>query len=46
MLEKIQIRATKLIPGLRDLSYGGEDSSSINMFKNGIENYLVRAGYT
>ena len=81
MLEKIQRRATKLIPELRDLTYEERlkecglttqsrldvrkfsfsqrtiniwnnlstdcvHASSVNMFKNKIDKYLVKAGYT
>ena len=67
-LERIQRRATKMIPELRDLSYESRllqcglttldtrrlrgdqievfKSSSVNMFKNRMDRYLIRAGYT
>ena len=50
-LERIQRRATKMFPELRDLSYESlpndcVNASSVNMFKNRIDRYLIRAGYT
>ena len=44
-----------MLPELRDLSYESEwnklpngcvNASSVNMFKNRIDRYLIRAGYT